>query len=290
MLTPLFFHIVNRWPKGRRVVFRWLFEFLARRTQYLTTWTQMNYGYADGPDHGETAVLEPRHEHERYCHQLYLKTVNGFDLSHKDVVEVSCGRGGGAAYMHHYLHPRSMTGVDIAAEAVRFCREVHRAPGLRFLQGDAEDLPLFDASADAVINVESSFCYAALPRFLAEVQRVLRPGGLFLYADLRHVQEMPKLEADIAASGMERLCFDDITPNVVRALKLDAGRRIIAASRHAPRGMRHFMRAFAGTPGSRIPTLLENGSMRYFCFALRKPESAAAAQRERELPAASARV
>jgi hypothetical protein len=35
------------------------------------------------------------------------------------------------------------------------------------------------------VNVETS-SYYALPRFLCEVERVLRPGGFLLYADVRY--------------------------------------------------------------------------------------------------------
>jgi SAM-dependent methyltransferase len=40
-------------------------------------------------------------------------------------------------------------------------------------------------SLSIAINVEASHCYADVPRFLAEVQRVLTPGGLLLFADFR---------------------------------------------------------------------------------------------------------
>jgi SAM-dependent methyltransferase len=39
-------------------------------------------------------------------------------------------------------------------------------------------------SVDVVISVESSHCYPSRPRFFEEVERILRPGGSFLFADL----------------------------------------------------------------------------------------------------------
>lgn len=271
MLTALFFQLVNRSPKGRRAALRGLFEYLARRSSHVTGWTQMNYGYACDGANPHTVALAPEDEHERFCHQLYLKTVNGFDLRDRDVVEVSCGRGGGASFVHRYLCPRTLTGVDIAQSAVEFCRRVHRRPGLRFVQGDAEELPLFDESADAIINIEASFCYGDMGRFLAEIRRVLRPGGVFLYADLRHAEELAGLAAALANSGLELLEQTDITSNVACALELDGARRMAGVKALAPRFMRHAMEAFAGTPGSRIPTLLASGRMRYQSFVLRKP-------------------
>src|SRR5262245_50663207 len=185
MLTETFFQIANNSPTGRRLVLHLLFEYLARRYRNTTNWTQMNYGYADGPGRGHTISLRPEEEHERYCHQLYFRVVNGIDLGGKDVVEVSCGRGGGAAFIHRRFQCGTMKGIDLAAAAIEFCRRVHQVPGLSFLHGEAENLPLADECADALINVEASFAYRDLDRFFVEVRRVLRPGGYFFFSDMR---------------------------------------------------------------------------------------------------------
>ena len=112
----------------------------------------------------------------------------------------SPGRGGGASYLSRYLGPRSVTGIDISPRAIAFCRRVHDNPGLRFRVGDAERIPARDNSVDAVVNVEASFCYASLDRFLAEVTRVLRPGGRLHIADItvqRPVPEEAKQNIDL---------------------------------------------------------------------------------------------
>ena len=44
---------------------------------------------------------------------------------------------------------------------------------------------------------KASFCYPSLPRFLAEVARILRPGGHFLYADLRRRDGVAKWEEEL---------------------------------------------------------------------------------------------
>jgi len=233
----------------------------------------MNYGYAEGAGAGHTIALKPHDEDERYCHQLYFRAVNGIELAGKDVVEVSCGRGGGAAFINRYLQPRTMSGVDIAAAAIAFCKRVHRAPGLRFLQGAAEALPLQNETADAVINVEASLCYADRDRFYSEVHRVLRSGGYFLYADLQSPDAIEGLLSTLRRIGFELLHADDITANVSRALELDAERRSEYARAHAPWVFRHAMRTFGGAPGTRIPTALSDGTMRYCCLTLRKHEA-----------------
>ena len=124
------------------------------------------------------------------------------------------------------------------AQRDRARRREHARPGLRFVQGDAEALPFGDASFDAVLNVESAHWYPDVARFLAEVFRVLRPGGFLLLADVRHI--------DLSAERTTRSCHgrtcagswpssrprpssmvedEDITANVRRALELDSPRR-----------------------------------------------------------------
>ena len=270
MLARAILAIVNRSPKARRLVFRKLFEYLARRCQHVTNWTQMNYGYADGPGLGHTVDLEPNEERERYCHQLYYRVVNGTHLSGKDVVEVSCGRGGGAAFVHRFFAPRTMTGIDLASGAVDFCRRLHRSSQLRFLQGDAEDLPLFDESADALINVEASLCYGDVQKFFGEVYRVLRPGGHFLYTDLQATESIGDVLRSLRQSGFDVLHADDITANVARALELDAQSRLDLVRATAPWGLRKLMGAFAGTPETCVPMRLASGERQYWCLTLRK--------------------
>ena len=141
-----------------------------------------------------------------YYIQLYHSTATQADLNGAQVLEVSCGHGGGASYLVRTLRPASYTGLDFNPAGVAFCRERHNLPGLDFVKGDAENLPFADQkSFDAVINIEASHCYPRFPRFLAEVARVLRPGGQFLYADLRPRQHIADWESAIAQAPM-RLC------------------------------------------------------------------------------------
>src|SRR5882757_8753515 len=127
--------------------------------------------------------LAPSDEPNRACIQLYHRTATQVDLSGKRMLEVGCGHGGGASYLTRTLHPASYTGLDLNVAGIAFCRKIHNLPGLEFVQSNAENLPFPDQSFDALINIESSNHYPQLPRFLAEVARVLCPGGHFLYAD-----------------------------------------------------------------------------------------------------------
>ena len=71
--------------------------------------------------------------------------------------------------------------------------------------GDAENLPFEDNSFDAIINVESSHCYGNVEQFLREVHRVLRPGGDFLFVDLRGAQKLVELQTMVEDFDKEGL-------------------------------------------------------------------------------------
>jgi len=71
------------------------------------------------------------------------------DLSGKDVLEVSCGHGGGASYLARTMRPQSYTALDLNPSGIAFCTQRHRVDGLSFVQGNAQRLPFADASFDA---------------------------------------------------------------------------------------------------------------------------------------------
>ena len=133
----------------------------------------------------EAPTLDTADEPDQLFVQLYHRTVAGIDLTGRDVLEVSSGHGGGARYIARYMHPHRIVGVDFNANAVALCRERHNEPGLEFRVGNAIDLPFSDSSFDAVISIEASHRYPSFETFLREVRRVLRPGGHFMFADMR---------------------------------------------------------------------------------------------------------
>lgn len=269
MITEGFLWVAERVPAVRRAMWRGFFEFAASYFRHAEFWTFMNYGYADD---APPPKLKAADWDERYPAHLYHRVASRVDLKDRDVLEVSSGRGGGASYVKRYLGPRKLVGLDIAASAVAFCRRVHKVEGLEFRQGDAERLPFPDASFDAVINVEASFCYPTIDRFYAEVKRVLRPGGHFLYADLRWDFEIPEFDRGLAESGLQLIERTEITQNVVRALELDGDRRQAANRRECPRFLQNLMGKFIGVSGTRIPVDLGSGRMRYFACVLQKPQ------------------
>ncbi len=95
-----------------------------------------------------------------------------------DVLDVASGEGYGAALLAQVA--KSVIGVEIAPETVEHAKVAYAAPGLTFLQGDARRIPCPDHSFDAVVSFETLEHFYEHDEFLAEVRRVLRPGGQFI--------------------------------------------------------------------------------------------------------------
>lgn len=229
----------------------------------------INWSYEDDPPMG--LPLTAGDEPNRYPIQLYHATATqAGGLAGKRVLEVGCGRGGGASYLTRTLNPASYVALDLNTTGIEFCRRRHHIPGLEFVEGNAEDLPFPGESFDAVINVESSHCYPHFDRFLNEVGRVLRPGGVFLYADLRRF-DAPQWEAAIAgAPGLRVVSRRDINAEVRRGLELNSVQTQALMERLWPRFLRRVGRHVAATEKGAAPQLLQSGRLSYRMYHLVK--------------------
>src|SRR5262245_59172161 len=72
--------------------------------------TFLNYGF--WLPEGETIVLQPEDEVNRLAIQLYHHVASGAELSGKNVLEVSCGHGGGASFIKRYHKPKIYIAID----------------------------------------------------------------------------------------------------------------------------------------------------------------------------------
>ncbi len=87
--------------------------------------------------------------------------------------------------------------------------------------------------------------------FLSEVCRVLRPGGRFFFADLRSVDGINRLRRQFNDCGLKVEEEEDITTNVLTALRLDNARKLALIDALIPRVLHWPIRAFPGIEGTR---------------------------------------
>jgi SAM-dependent methyltransferase len=252
----------------RQAIWRMWYPFLTRRLHGEEV-LFLNYAYEENP--AMAIPLAPEDEPNRACIQLYHHVATQAALRGGKILEVSCGHGGGASYLTRRLQPAGYTALDLNATGIRFCKTRHHIANLDFIQGDAENLPFEAKTFDAVINVEASHCYPNFAKFLAEVARVLRPGGHFLYADFRFHDRRAEWEEAIAAAPLKMLTAKNINPEVLRGLDRNSLRSESLITRHLPKWLQSLGRDFAGTRGSRIHQALASGELAYRSYCFEKP-------------------
>ena len=113
---------------------------------------------------------------ERYTGDLELR-------NDARVLEVGCGTGPVARYLATLPGVGGVVGIDPSPVFVERARALADDPRLAFHVGDAQELPLPDASFDCVV-FHTVLCHVErVERALAEAHRVCRPGGTLAVFD-----------------------------------------------------------------------------------------------------------
>jgi ubiquinone/menaquinone biosynthesis C-methylase UbiE len=99
-----------------------------------------------------------------------------------DVLDIGCGTGRLLRRIAARWPDARLAGVDLAEGMVAKARE--GIPGAAIYQAPAERLPLADGSVDLVTSTVSFHHWSDPAQGVREAARVLRPGGLFILADM----------------------------------------------------------------------------------------------------------
>ena len=147
------------------------------------------------------------------------------------VLDVACGTGHLLSMLGAALPGEAcFTGVDLSPHYIARAREtLPRELDVSLVCDNAERLPFLDRHFDAVTNI---FLLHEVPgdvraRVLAEMARVVRPGGLVVVADSIQLADAPELATEI-------LAFPDRfhEPYYVGYVKDDLAARVRAAGLH----------------------------------------------------------
>lgn len=125
------------------------------------------------------------------------RELRGRDHRRLSLLDVGCGNG---RFLSQVLdvYPRlRATGLDLSPSYTEAARiKLKPWKQVEVMHEAAEAMPMSDATRDIVVSI---FLFHELPphirgRVIAEVQRVLKPGGLFILADSAQFGDYPELD------------------------------------------------------------------------------------------------
>ncbi|HEX8691153.1 MAG TPA: class I SAM-dependent methyltransferase [Longimicrobium sp.] len=99
------------------------------------------------------------------------------------MLEVGCGQGFALGPLARLCAPSRLVGLDVDGEALAEARRHLDAQGVAadLLEEDMRAMPLPDASFDVVIDFGTCYHISRPEAALAEIARVLAPGGWFVH-------------------------------------------------------------------------------------------------------------
>lgn len=166
------------------------------------------------------------------------RILTNHDLTGKTVLDIGCGAGGIDLALIQNHRAAYVTGLDVEDAVLTHARTLIAAANLThrigLIKAAPGPLPLPPATFDVVFSKDSIVHIPDKHALMAEVYRVLRPGGWFLASDWLIGAEgtpSPEMQAYIAAEGLD---FGMATPATYRAAMADAGfTQISSTSRNA---------------------------------------------------------
>lgn len=155
------------------------------------------------------------------------------------LLDIGAGYGGAARYLAKRFGCR-VTALNLSEKENKRNRELSAAAGVGHLvevvDGSFEDIPLDDASVDAVWSQDAILHSGRREQVIAEVARVLKPGGHFVFTDPMESgncsrQDLEPVLARIhldtlgspefyqktaKANGLEFVTWEEKTPQLIR--------------------------------------------------------------------------
>ncbi len=156
------------------------------------------------------------------------------------ILDLGCGTGDSWQGLGLQVENRHIIGIDLQQNRLQAANLKYSARGWRYLCGRGENIPLADGSVDGVFcNV--ALPYMHIPRTLAELHRVLVPGGWlkaslhapsFTWSEFRQAFPKPKaslFRAFVLLNGMVLHFSGRVLSfgKVAECCQTDAGMRMV---------------------------------------------------------------
>jgi len=154
------------------------------------------------------------------------------------ILDLGCGAGDSWRGLRTEVDDWQVIGVDIQQDRVQIAHHKYSERGWRYLCARGENIPLADASVDGAFS-EVALPYMNIPRVLAELHRVLVPGGWlratlhapsFTWGELKMCFPRPRqtlFRVFVLLNGMVLHCCGGVISvgKMVESCQTDAGMR-----------------------------------------------------------------
>jgi len=226
---------------------------------------------------------------------LTRRTIAAMDLpAHATMADLGCGTGT-TALMLARKFGLEVSGVDLSVANIE--RAIERmdtsSTGVRFIQADAQELPFKDIELDGILAECSFSLFADQAAVLAEIKRVLKPGGKLAVTDMAIGGPLPSDIVEVispwtclvdamdqqtyaqgfAAAGFEIQVIADESAGLTNLIQLLKRKLLLLGAGSVLAG--------GSTPTFDLATIkywldrfqaeVEKGSIRYLRFNLRSP-------------------
>jgi ubiquinone/menaquinone biosynthesis C-methylase UbiE len=157
-------------------------------------------------------------------------------LSPKRVLDLGCGTAQLTDDLRRSWPDATVVGLDISAEMLAAAQRRLGASTIEFVRANSAALPFADGSFDLVTSSLSYHWYPDAGRVLAQLARVIRPGGRFVLATLysplhttgaanMRWHSLADLRRDFDAHGFDVLSVERVDPLFVPTAILVGARR-----------------------------------------------------------------